>query len=76
MVMEIFNPQKIEKEVLSFWKRNNIYRKVKLSRKGRKVFYFADGPPYATGSIHMGTAQNKIGTNRVMTPTASLLNTR
>jgi isoleucyl-tRNA synthetase len=58
--MEVFNPQKIEKEILSFWKSQNIYKKVKLSRKGRKVFYFADGPPYATGSIHMGTAQNKI----------------
>ena len=46
-----------EAEVMHFWKKNNIYQKAK--RKGKK-FYFLDGPPYATGSIHLGTAWNKI----------------
>ena len=47
-----------EAEIVQFWKKNNIYQKVK-KKKGKK-FYFLDGPPYATGSIHLGTAWNKI----------------
>ncbi|NCO11161.1 isoleucine--tRNA ligase [Candidatus Pacearchaeota archaeon CG_4_9_14_0_2_um_filter_39_13] len=49
-----------EDKILEFWKKNKIYEKVKeKNRKGEK-FYFMDGPPYATGNIHMGTALNKI----------------
>ncbi len=58
--MEQFNPKEVENWVFNFWKEKDIYKKVKASRKGKKPFYFSDGPPYATGSIHMGTAQNKI----------------
>lgn len=48
----------IEKEIAEFWKVNGIYEK---SKKGkRKLFRFLDGPPYASGSIHMGTAFNKV----------------
>ncbi len=47
-----------EEEIARFWKKNNIYQKAK-KRNGKK-FYFLDGPPYATGSIHLGTAWNKI----------------
>ncbi len=47
-----------EAEILQSWKSNNIYQKVK--KRGGKKFYFLDGPPYATGSIHLGTAWNKI----------------
>jgi isoleucyl-tRNA synthetase len=49
-----------EKEILEFWKRKKIYEKsIKKNSKGKK-FYMMDGPPYATGHIHMGTALNKI----------------
>ena len=49
-----------EKHVLEFWEQNEIYKKsVKKNAKGKK-FYFMDGPPYATGYIHLGTALNKI----------------
>ena len=58
--MERFEPGDMESRVLEFWREKDIYRKVKLLRRGGKKFYFSDGPPYATGSIHMGTAQNKI----------------
>ena len=58
--MEPYDPKRIEEEVIRFWKNKNIYEKVRKLRKGRKPFYFIDGPPYATGSIHMGTAWNKI----------------
>jgi len=50
---------KEEKEIQEFWKKNRIYEKVKGGRKGKK-FFFLDGPPYATGDIHAGTALNKI----------------
>ncbi len=46
-----------EEEIKRFWESHNIYSK--LGKKGKK-FYFLDGPPYATGNIHMGTAWNKI----------------
>jgi len=51
---------KLEKRILRFWKRNDIYHKAKLARKKAPIFFFMDGPPYASGSIHMGTAWNKI----------------
>lgn len=47
-----------EEEIARFWKENKVYEKAK-SRKGKK-FYFLDGPPYATGYIHIGTAWNKV----------------
>lgn len=48
-----------EDDVLAFWKKNKIYDKsVKQNSKGTPYF-FMDGPPYATGHIHMGTALNK-----------------
>lgn len=50
-----------EEEIRSFWKKNRIAEKVReKSLENPKTFYFADGPPYATGHIHMGTALNKI----------------
>ncbi|MFN6992396.1 MAG: class I tRNA ligase family protein, partial [Fervidobacterium sp.] len=52
--------QDIEKDIQKFWKDNNIPEKVRNKNKGKKKFYFLDGPPYATGYIHIGTAWNKI----------------
>ncbi len=49
-----------ENEVMEFWIKNRIYEKVKRLREGGKRFYFLDGPPYASGAIHIGTAWNKI----------------
>ncbi len=49
-----------EKEILDFWKKNKIYEKSKKKNAKGKKFYLMDGPPYATGHIHMGTALNKI----------------
>jgi isoleucyl-tRNA synthetase len=55
-----------ERATLEFWKNKNIYEKsVKNNFKGDK-FYMMDGPPYATGHIHMGTALNKISKDIVM----------
>ncbi len=51
--------RKSEKEILEFWKTQEIYRKVKDKNKGNEPYYFCDGPPYATGQIHPGTGWNK-----------------
>jgi isoleucyl-tRNA synthetase len=52
--------KEIEEKILEFWRNNKIYEKLKEKLKNKKLFYFLDGPPYATGYIHMGTALNKI----------------
>jgi isoleucyl-tRNA synthetase len=49
----------LEQDILNFWKTEGIYDKVKKSLSDGKPFYFCDGPPYATGQIHPGTAWNK-----------------
>jgi isoleucyl-tRNA synthetase len=54
-----YNPQKIEEKVLSYWKKNKVYDKAKAKNKGKKQFYFLDGPPYTSGKIHIGHAWNK-----------------
>jgi isoleucyl-tRNA synthetase len=55
-----FDLKKVEERTEKFWKNNRIYEKTKERMKGRERFYFLDGPPYASGSIHLGTAWNKI----------------
>jgi len=49
-----------EEEILKFWEEKEIYKKSKEKNVNGKKFYMMDGPPYATGHIHMGTALNKI----------------
>ncbi len=41
-----------EKETLKYWKEHGIEQKVREMNKGRKKFYFLDGPPYVTGDLH------------------------
>ena len=49
-----------EPEILEYWKKINLYKELRNSRKGKEKFVLHDGPPYANGNIHMGTALNKI----------------
>ena len=49
-----------EPEILELWKKMNLYKELRSSRKGEEKFILHDGPPYANGNIHMGTALNKI----------------
>ena len=49
-----------EPEILKKWDDNNIFEKLRKNSKGKKKFVLHDGPPYANGHIHMGTALNKI----------------
>jgi isoleucyl-tRNA synthetase len=51
----------VETDIHAFWEKEKIAQQVRsASAKNAQTFYFMDGPPYATGYIHMGTALNKI----------------
>ncbi len=54
-----YDPKTIEQDMLEFWKENDIYSKAKEKNKGKRKFYFIDGPPYTSGAIHIGHAWNK-----------------
>ena len=54
------NLAKREPGFLQFWKENDIYGKMLKQREGSSSFVLHDGPPYANGHIHIGTAFNKI----------------
>ncbi len=49
-----------EPEILEKWEAEGLYRKVLAKGSGRPTFVLHDGPPYANGHIHLGTALNKI----------------
>ncbi|NOY86247.1 MAG: isoleucine--tRNA ligase [Deltaproteobacteria bacterium] len=49
-----------EPERLQKWADQDIYRKILEARAGKETYILHDGPPYANGNIHMGTALNKI----------------
>ena len=49
-----------EPGILKYWDDIGLYRELRNSRKGQEKFILHDGPPYANGNIHMGTALNKI----------------
>ena len=55
-----------EPEILKFWYDNNIYEEKQKLHAGHEKFVLHDGPPYANGQIHMGTALNKILKDIVM----------
>ncbi len=48
-------PQRVEE-----WQQNKVYEKIRAASAGRPKFILHDGPPYANGDIHIGTAVNKI----------------
>jgi isoleucyl-tRNA synthetase len=54
------NLAKREPEILKGWEEEGIYRKLCQRAKGRTKYILHDGPPYANGNIHIGTALNKI----------------
>ncbi len=48
-----------EKDVKKYWKEKDVPKKVRTQEKSKK-YYFIDGPPYASGKLHVGTAMNRI----------------
>ncbi len=49
-----------EPELLARWQRLDLYRRLREAASGRPKFILHDGPPYANGNVHIGTALNKI----------------
>ncbi len=49
-----------EPEIIKHWEKIDLYQKLRKNNKGKEKFILHDGPPYANGHIHMGTALNKI----------------
>ena len=49
-----------EPQILEKWEKNKVFEKIRKKSKGKEKFILHDGPPYANGHIHMGTALNKI----------------
>ncbi|MFZ5827387.1 MAG: isoleucine--tRNA ligase [Bacillota bacterium] len=49
-----------EPEQLKAWEEMDLYATVQQATAGRPKFILHDGPPYANGDIHLGTALNKI----------------
>ncbi len=45
---------------LAHWQEMDLYGKIRQARKDSPLFTLHDGPPYANGRIHLGTALNKI----------------
>jgi len=54
------NLQTAEPQALARWEEMRLYQRIREHRAGRKKFVLHDGPPYANGRIHLGTAMNKI----------------
>ncbi len=54
------NLAKREPEQLNAWEGTSLYQALRESSRGREPFILHDGPPYANGNIHIGTALNKI----------------
>jgi len=49
-----------EPEMLKMWEQTRLYQQIQKSREDRQLFVLHDGPPFANGDVHMGTALNKI----------------
>src|SRR6202022_528986 len=49
-----------EPEILQAWEETRLYEQIQKARQDRELFVLHDGPPFANGDVHMGTALNKI----------------
>jgi isoleucyl-tRNA synthetase len=49
-----------EPKQLAAWEESHLYERILEARKGQPLFVLHDGPPYPTGTIHLGTGLNKI----------------
>ena len=54
------NLSKREPEILQKWEETRLYDRLREQSKDRPLYVLHDGPPYANGRIHLGTALNKI----------------
>jgi isoleucyl-tRNA synthetase len=54
------NLAQMEPKMLERWEKEGLYEKIRAASAGRPLYVLHDGPPYANGEIHLGTAFNKI----------------
>ena len=53
------NLPKNEPKMLERWDKMRIYDRIRETHQGQPIYVLHDGPPYANGPIHLGTAMNK-----------------
>jgi len=54
------NLQSAEPKAIERWDATDLYGRIRARRRGSPKFILHDGPPYANGRIHLGTALNKV----------------
>ncbi|MGQ0734651.1 MAG: class I tRNA ligase family protein, partial [Acidobacteriota bacterium] len=54
------NLQQAEPDAVRRWTEMDLYGALRRARAGARRFVLHDGPPYANGEIHIGTALNKV----------------
>ena len=54
------NLPQAEPKLLERWEKEDLYGQIRQACAGRRAYILHDGPPYANGRIHLGTAFNKI----------------
>ena len=55
-----YDPHAVEDRVFEYWDDVDAYETATERRAGEERFFFVDGPPYTSGSAHMGTTWNKV----------------
>jgi len=55
-----YDARRFEEEIQRKWEAEGTYEKVKELHSQDPDWFFLDGPPYASGAIHLGTAWNKV----------------
>jgi isoleucyl-tRNA synthetase len=54
------NLAQLEPKLLERWEQTGLYQSLREHRAGRPMYVLHDGPPYANGNVHLGTAFNKL----------------
>jgi len=58
-VADQYDPEAVEDRVFDYWEEVDAYEQTVEHRADGEDYYFLDGPPYTSGSAHMGTTWNK-----------------
>ena len=58
-VPDQYDPEDVEDRVFEYWDDVDAYEQTKEHRADGEDYFFVDGPPYTSGSAHMGHAWNK-----------------
>ncbi len=59
-VPDQYDPDAVEDRVFEYWDAVDAYERTVAHRADEETFFFVDGPPYTSGSAHMGTTWNKV----------------